>query len=554
MQAAQSKPSSIEISANTSKNAGVGQESELPKSSFLTAKTKGIEESKVDPSFIAKTKVVVAVVKSTIESIKNHFREKEQRELRECLKSTDIGEIVTNRKQLETEAVRQYQDTITALTKVAQQIHSPLGGLANAVRDAGIQRLVDDRQNFSKISDVLKPLGINFGRYTADKIDQINSALTRSQVKEIIGVAKEIDANRVKTATALQLVHKVAIETFADIAKLNESISSKPVIDYVTSQVDRAAVKFANAVSYHIRNPDAKEEALLSAKNEFIAAYQKSIEESQSLAKSCKVGFDSYDKAAKMLKDLSGKNEVSNEPQMSVDRESSNKVYVKISPKLGVELAQWVEGYTKAEREKFDSKDCSLEERAKYGVALAKKMEEVDNAMQKLGAVLAKSHTTCVDGTKDNLSALDRLLQLDPTEDREQATVACQGILAKMEADTEAHIIGTLKENKEITAAHFEKLAKELAFTTLAMDFLERNVTPRGPVHDWSQMVQEAKSRVEKGFAALRKKEDEVVVSADVKKLADKVFAPEKKETTFTLPGWLEGIFGSLPFLFRRTK
>lgn len=543
MQAAPSKLSSIEVSAQPSPNSAPGQEEQLHKNSLPTARTQGVEKSGVDTSAIAQVKLGVATVKSIIGAIKNHFKVKEQQELSDALKTVDIRGILDNSKDLERQAILLCKETVAALTKGASQIHSSMGGLASVVQNAGFRRLVDDKHKFSKIDDLLEPLGMNAKTYSKEKVDQIDGGITRPQVKEIIKVAKEVDTNRVKTATAMEFVHKIATETFSDISKLKEQVTSNSVIKFVTSNLESASTKFGNAVSYHITNPDAKESELVSAKNEFIAAYQKAIEEGEDLLKSCKIGLDSYNKANLMMDDLNGKNEVSKEPQMSVDRESSGKVYVKISPKLGEEIAKWVDSYTKEEREKFAAKGLTLEERAQRGAALASKMEEVDNAIQKLGAVLAKSHATCVEGTKDNLSALDRLLQLDPTEDKDQATAACQGILLKMQADTEAHILGILRENLkekvDTTPAHFEQMAKQLAFTTKAVDLLEIHVRPEGKVFSWAEIAKEAKDRVDQGFAALRKKEDEVVVSADLRKLADKVFAPEKKETTFTIPKFL---------------
>jgi hypothetical protein len=449
-----------------------------------------------------------------------------------------------------------YVDTSAQLLSQNKNAAPYMGSLAKAVESAGLARLSKVKSKALELESALKEVGLRREDLTPEGIAANKEKLTGPALQKIKLIAKEFDTSRSETAKAMKSVVGVIQDTIAEVSRL-EGAMSPGVQSWMNSKLEGASKKYSNVVAHHLTNPQAKENELVKAKNEFIESYKTAIRAAEELNKSSKGGLEAENKLKSLLDNLKGENHNSQEHQMHVDADSTSKVYVKISGRLGGAIASWVEGFTETEKKLNDAalKEGTLEDQAKHGAALAAKMKEVENVLQKIGAVLAKSHNRYDEDLKKNISALDRVLQLDPKENPEVAINACGHILQTMESETDNYIINRINhykgQEKGMTSAHFEQIAKDLAFTSKAIKLLETHVSREGKVCNWGweHLAKEAKIRIDQGFASLKKKEDEVVVPAELKKMADEVFAPEKVESTFFLAKQFRGVLNYFKIL-----
>ncbi len=532
--------SSIVISANQDKTDSpvtAQPDAGFSKASFNAERTTGIQEYQKPRSSLGA--FIIDKVKGFINEVKQEHKKYQETNRLEALGKLDIKSAFSKLDGLISDFCS-YVDTRNQLLEENENARPYMRNLAEAMTNKGAERLAKVKDKASELVEALKEVGLSLEDLTPERITAHKEKLTGPALQKIQLKAKEFDTARSETAKAMKSVVGVIQDTIAEVSGL-EGAMSPGLQSWVNSKLDGASKKYSNVVAHHLTNPQAKENELVKAKNEFIESYKTAIQAAEELNKSSKGGLEAQNKLQSLLENLKGLNPISQEHQMHVDADSTSKVYVKISGHLGGAIASWVEDFTKTAKDANDValKDGTLEEKAKHGTAFAAKMKEVENVLQKIGAVLATSHSRYDEDLKKNISALDRVLKLDPKEDPDAARNACGRILQTMESETDNYIIDRIDhykgQEKGMTSAHFEQIAKDLAFTSKAIKLLETHVSREGKVCSWEQLATEAKKRIDQGFASLKKKEDEVVVPAELKKMADEVFAPEKVESTYFL-------------------
>ena len=527
-------------SANKTDSSVTAQpDSGFSKASFNAERTTGIQEYQKPRSSLGA--FIIDKVKGFINEVKQEHKKYQETNRLEALGKLDIKSAFSKFDGLISD-FRSYVDTRNQLLEENENARPYMRNLAEAMKNKGAERLAKVKDKASELVEALKEVGLSLEDLTPERITAHKEKLTGPALQKIQLKAKEFDTARSETAKAMKSVVGVIQDTIAEVSGL-EGAMSPGLQSWVNSKLDGASKKYSNVVAHHLTNPQAKENELVKAKNEFIESYKTAIRAAEELNKSSKGGLEAENKLKSLLENLKGENHNSKEHQMHVDADSTSKVYVKISGRLGGAIASWVEGFTETEKKLNDAalKEGTLEDQAKHGAAFAAKMKEVENVLQKIGAVLAKSHNRYDEEHKKNISVLDRVLKLDSKEDPVAARNACGRILQTMESDIDNYIIDRIDhykgQEKGMTSAHFEQIAEDLAFTSKAIKLLETHVSREGKVCNWGweHLAKEAKTRIDQGFASLNKKEDEVVVPAELKKMADKLFAPEKVESTFFL-------------------